>query len=135
MPPFIRASLDEGLKYMGFILKPNNYLKKDWLWLIEKLEKRLHAWSHCWISRAGCLILVKSVLEAIPVYWMSLLWIPKGILEKAHRICLHFLWSNSKEASVSPWVSWEKIARPKSLGGWGLKNIFLFTKALAAKGD
>ena len=57
-----------------------------------------------------------------------------GILEKARRICLHFLWSGSKEASVSPWVSWENIARPKSLGGWDLKNIFLFAKALAAKG-
>ena len=33
--PFIRASLDEGLKYLGFLLKPNNYLKEDWLWLIE----------------------------------------------------------------------------------------------------
>ena len=41
--PFIRANLDEGLKYLGFMLKPNNYLKKDWLWLIEKLEKRLHS--------------------------------------------------------------------------------------------
>ena len=33
--PFICASLDEGLKYLGFLLKPNNYLKEDWLWLIE----------------------------------------------------------------------------------------------------
>jgi len=31
------------------------------------------------------------------------------------------------------WVRWEKIAIPKALGGWGLKNIFLFVKALAAK--
>lgn len=29
-----------------------------------------------------------------------------------------------------PWVDWEKIALPKALGGWGLKNIFLFAKAL-----
>ena len=27
--PYIRANLDEGLKYLGFMLKPNNYLKKD----------------------------------------------------------------------------------------------------------
>ena len=27
--PFNRATLDEGLKYLGFLLKPNNYLKKD----------------------------------------------------------------------------------------------------------
>ena len=81
--PFNRATLDEGLKYMGFMLKPNNYLKKDWMWLIEKLEKRLHTWSHRWLSRAAHLILVKSVLEVIHVYWMSLSWIPLAILDKA----------------------------------------------------
>lgn len=32
-----------------------------------------------------------------------------------------------------PWVGWERIALPKALGGWGLKNIFHFSKALAAK--
>ena len=104
------------------------------MWLIEKLEKRLHTWSHRWLSRAGRLILVKSVLEAILVYWMSLSWIPLAILEKARRICLHFLWSGHKDASVSPWVRWENISKPKSLGGWGLKNIFLFARALVAKG-
>jgi len=31
------------------------------------------------------------------------------------------------------WVRWECISQPKALGGWGLKNIFLFSKALAAK--
>lgn len=34
---------------------------------------------------------------------------------------------------MTPWVRWEKIVVPKALGGWGLKNIFLFSKALAAK--
>ena len=33
-----------------------------------------------------------------------------------------------------PWVKWKRIAAPKGLGGWGLKDIFLFSKALAAKG-
>ena len=59
------------------------------------------------------------------MYWMSLAWIPKGILEKARRICFRFLWSGKHEANVTPWVRWENIAVPKGLGGWGLKNIFL----------
>lgn len=32
-----------------------------------------------------------------------------------------------------PWVYWDEISMPKALGGWGLKNIFHFSKALAAK--
>jgi len=132
--PFNAAGLDEGLKYLGFSLKANLYLKRDWVWLVGKVEKRLRVWSHKWLSRAGRLVLVKSVLEAIPVYWMSLAWIPKGILEIIRRICFKFLWSGKKEDQTTPWVNWKKIAVPKGLGGWGLKNIFLFHKALAAKG-
>ena len=28
-------------------------------------------------------------------------------------------------------VSWEQLARPKVIGGWGKQNIFLFGNALA----
>lgn len=31
------------------------------------------------------------------------------------------------------WVSWDKIEKPKNLGGWGLKNLQSFVKALATK--
>jgi hypothetical protein len=30
-------------------------------------------------------------------------------------------------------VNWKRIAKPKKTGGWGIKNIFSFGKALAAK--
>ena len=131
--PFNVESLDKGLKYLGFILKPNKYLKEDWMWLLGKIEKRIMVWSHRWLSRAGRLTLIKSVLEAIPVYWMSLAWIPRGILEKIRRLCFAYLWKGNSEGRKLPWVSWRRIAIPKALGGWGLKDIFLFSKALAGK--
>ena len=85
--PYDLIMLDEGLKYVGFRLKSNYYKKEDWTWLLAKLEKRINVWSHRWISKAGILVLVKSVLEAILVCW-----IPKSILEKARRICSKFCW-------------------------------------------
>ena len=90
-------------------------------------------WSNKWLPRAGQLTLVKSVLEAIPIYWMSIAWIPKGILEKLRCICFTFLWQGQKEVHSRPWVKWDRIAIPKALGGCGLKNIFWFSTALAAK--
>jgi hypothetical protein len=32
-----------------------------------------------------------------------------------------------------PWIKWETLETPKLFGGWGLKNIHRFSKALAAK--
>jgi len=66
--PFPIQEIQQGIKYIGFQLKANNYLKRDWSWLLAKLEKRLSLWSFRWLSREGRLTLTKAVLEAIPVY-------------------------------------------------------------------
>ena len=72
-------------------------------------------------------------MEAISVYWMSLAWNPKGILEKARKIGFSFLWVGNQDKFIMPWVSWKVSASPKLLGGWGLKKIFLSSKELVAK--
>jgi hypothetical protein len=40
-----------------------------------------------------------------------------------------------KDHFVMPWVKWDMLAVPKLLGGWGLKNIHLFSKSLQPKWD
>lgn len=79
---FVQNDLDAGLRYLGFQLEPNGYRIADWAWLIAKLEGCINIWQQRWLSRAGRLALIKSVLETILVYWMSLTWIPKGILNR-----------------------------------------------------
>ena len=44
--PFQVLELNDGLKYIGFYLKPSDHRKLDWMWLLAKLEKRLKIWSH-----------------------------------------------------------------------------------------
>ena len=121
------------MKYLGFYLKPCRYLLKYWDWFIAKAEKRIKNWSFRWLSKGGKLTLVKSILEALPVYWMHF-WIPVGIIEKVRKICFKFLWSVNYESSTGlPWTSWKVLANPKNLGGWELKVPAVFDKALAAK--
>jgi len=31
------------------------------------------------------------------------------------------------------WVRWDRIGKHKKLGGWGIKDLHFFAKALAAK--
>ena len=66
--PFEIKSLQESFKYLGFLLKPDTYQVQDWKWLLIKIEKKLNLWSHKWLSRAERLVLIKTVLMAIPVY-------------------------------------------------------------------
>eukprot|EP00253_Pinus_taeda_P003035 PITA_03035 len=131
--PFPIQPLEAPFKYLGFWLKPVVYKKEDWNWLIAKIESRISHSSFRWLSRAGRLTLIKSVLSAILVYWAALTWIPKGVMEKIRRICCRFLWAGSKESSGLPWVAWDKVARPKEWGGWGIKRPSEFSTSLAAK--
>jgi hypothetical protein len=39
--PFNVVDFNKGLKYLGFMLKPNYYGYQDWIWLYRKTEKRI----------------------------------------------------------------------------------------------
>eukprot|EP00253_Pinus_taeda_P014329 PITA_14329 len=122
--PFTSQSLDDGLKYLGFRLKPLHYKIADWIWLVAKIERRLNIWHHKYLSRVGRLILIKYVLEATPIYWISLAWIPKGILMRIQKLCCRFLWKGRQGGRIYAWVCWELIALPKKWGGTGISVIW-----------
>jgi hypothetical protein len=58
-------SLDQNMKYLGFLLKPNNYRVNYWLWLLKKIEKRIKNWTFRLISLGGKLTLANSILQSI----------------------------------------------------------------------
>eukprot|EP00253_Pinus_taeda_P010718 PITA_10718 len=131
--PYSIHPLDRGLKYLGYWLKPTCQKIAEWVWLVTKLEKRLICWSQKFLSGAGRLVLIKSVLEATPVFWMALAWIPRNILSRLQQLCNRYLWAGNQDKKIFTLISWQKIAFPKRWGGWGLKDLPLFAQALAAK--
>jgi hypothetical protein len=67
------------------------------------------------------------------MYWLSVVNIPKGILNNIRRRMFSFLWTGKKLKEGMHLINWKKIAKPKKDGGWGIKNIFSFGKSLAEK--
>lgn len=131
--PFEVLALDMGLKYLGYYLKPNNYLLEGWTWILKKVENIIGNWCNRWLSLGGTLILVKVVLENLPIYWLSIAKIPKLVLERIIKLMFSFLWMDNRKKEGVHLMNQERLYLPKSVGGWGIKNIFHFEKALAAK--
>lgn len=52
---------------MGF-LKPNCYLKDDWLWLVNKFDDKINVWCNTWLSLGGRVTLIKVALTNFPIY-------------------------------------------------------------------
>jgi len=57
---FLFQNLEDGIKYLGFNPKPNNYKKEDWYWLFSRIEKTISSWCNRWLSTGGILVLKLS---------------------------------------------------------------------------
>jgi hypothetical protein len=101
--------------------------------MLKKVEKKIGHWCNRWLSLGGRYILMKSVLEIQPVYWMSLAAIPYTVLNKLRKVMFNFLWNGNSETHHYHLCRWETLSKPKKYGGWGFHNIFHFNKALACE--
>ena len=86
--PFQKINVHDGFMHISYILTPNAHGKRGWGYLIGKVEKIIHHWIH----RRGRPMLLKSIIEASPLYWDRLTHILKGVLEKNWKLCFNFLW-------------------------------------------
>ena len=66
--PYKMHTLQSGITYLGFQLKPLNYRVADWFWLLHKFEKRINHWAFKYLSLGERLVLINAVLTNIPVY-------------------------------------------------------------------
>lgn len=62
--------------YLGLPLFLGGNLGGFWDSLISKFRNKLASWKGKWLSSAGRLVMIKSVLSGLPIFWLGFLWIP-----------------------------------------------------------
>ncbi|GFZ08668.1 hypothetical protein Acr_20g0004760 [Actinidia rufa] len=85
------------------------------------------------LSYAGRTELVKSVLQGVECFWLSIIPIPAGVRSKIIQLCRNFLWSGNCNSNKKPLVAWNEVTMPKSEGGLGIRNMKAWNKALLSK--
>jgi hypothetical protein len=93
-----------------------------WEGVIKKMQERVKNWTYKALNLAGRLFPTKAVLQAIPVYMMSVFPARKGILQKIRTIQRDFLWRGEENKNKWALVAWEKVCRPKGKGDLGLQD-------------
>jgi len=127
------SKMEVPFTYLGIEVGGNPRLKKFWEPVLSKLKSRLSVWKWRFLSMAGRLCLIKSVLAAVPLYYISLFKVPEGVCKSITSIQRRFLWGWGKEKRPISWVSWKDICKPKEEGGLGVRDIRRFNHALLAK--
>ena len=87
-------------------------------------------WKGASLSQAGKCLLVKSTLQNLPIYALSLFGIPVKFAEKIQR---DFLWTELEGKKRYPLVAWEKVCLPRRYGGLGIRKLTHLIKVLLAK--
>jgi len=127
------AQMSISFKYLGLEVGGNPRKKKFWDPVVNNLKARLNVWKGRFLSMAGRICLIKFVLTAIPLYYLSLFRAPVAVCKSITRIQRRFLWGWGKEKEPISWVSWKMVCKPREEGGLGLRDIQNFNIALLPK--
>ncbi|KAG2723320.1 hypothetical protein I3760_02G165000 [Carya illinoinensis] len=121
------------MTYLGLPLGAASRSLQIWDSVIEKVEKRLAGWKRLYLSKGGRVTLIKSTLSNLPTYFLSLFQIPTSVASRIEKLYRDFLWSGMGNEFKFHLVKWDKVCRPLSSGGLGIKNLKTFNRALLGK--
>lgn len=100
----------------------------------DRVWKRIQSWSGRWLSRAGKEIIIKVVLQAIPLYCMSMYLLLGSLVDEIHCMFNTFWWSTKGDASHGiNWLKWDKLTISKGGGGMGFRDLKAFNMSLLGK--
>lgn len=119
--------------YLGLPLSHKPLNKQAYLPLLQKFQ-RLLGWAEKVLSIAGRLVLLNDVLSSLPIYFMLVFLLPKGVIQEIDRARRHFLWHGvtpiTRKLNLA---NWQMICKPKIMGGLGIMDLGMFNQALLMK--
>lgn len=102
---------DDDCTYLGF----PNIMKRSKVatfgFLKDRVKKRAASWDGKWISQGGREVLVKSVLQSLPAYTMSVFLVPLEITRDIERAIARFWWnSKNNDHKGIHWMNWQRLS-------------------------
>ncbi|XP_042974770.1 uncharacterized protein LOC122306409 [Carya illinoinensis] len=120
-------------KYLGLPTVVGRSRYNSFRGLTDKIWKKINSWNTRFLSTAGKEVLIKSVLQAILAYAMSVFKLPNLLLKEIEALLAKFWWNNKREGRGIHWKTWKFLGSIKNQGGLGFRDLGYFNKALLAK--
>ena len=116
-------------KFLGVPLITSKLSLADCQPLLEKLKSRISSWTNRFLSYAGRLQLIKSVIHSIQAYWSAHFILPASAIIDMNSSMSRFLWKGPSMGKSGAKVAWSKICLPYAEGGLAIKNLEDWNKA------
>src|SRR4051812_33726147 len=89
------------VRYLGVPLVSGRLKHCDCQPLVDRITSRIHSWTAKYLTFAGRLQLIESVINSMVHYWMSVFILPKRVIKAVEKICCAYLWKGGPDSSNS----------------------------------
>ncbi|CAN6678460.1 unnamed protein product [Malus baccata var. baccata] len=133
----------EGILGMPAVENPGIYLGVPAIWgrskngglayVKDRVLGKVQGWKQSTLSSAGKEVLIKTVVQAIPAYPMTIFKFPANVCNDLDSIISKFWWGHKGDERRIHWISRNTMGLPKVEGGLGFHCFRDFNDALLAK--
>jgi len=125
--------MDKTGKYLGIPSDWGGSKKKMFAWILGRISSKLESWKEKLLSKAGKEILLKTVVQALPQYAMSVFKVPVSICKAIEKKIASFWWKTNEKKTCIHWRSWDILKTRKDKGGMGFRDLLSFNRAMLGK--
>ncbi|XP_058783674.1 uncharacterized protein LOC131658394 [Vicia villosa] len=124
---------DLPFKFLGVKVGDSPRKLATWKDVIKDTRRRLDKWRGGFLSIGGRVVLINSVLNAIPLYSLSFYQAPKKVIKEIRSIQISFLWKGVEGGRGINWVSWHNVCKLREEGGLGIRDVDCMNVSLLMK--
>ncbi|XP_028550792.1 uncharacterized protein LOC110098847 [Dendrobium catenatum] len=106
--------------YLGIKMALIRLVASDFNYILEKAANKLNVWGKQSISLARRLMLVKSVMAALPIFMDAHSLVPMSILKELDKACRSFIWDKQGGIHGLHYVTWDNLCKSLKEGGHGV---------------
>lgn len=121
------------IEYLGYTLYKGRKKIQYFGDIIAKTEKKLAGWKTRLLSHGSRIVLIKHVLQSIPIYILVAVDLPKVVLHIIDQICSNFLWGEGRFGLKHQWIRWDQFCLPTVEGAISVRSMQDVNKAFGMK--
>lgn len=120
------------IQYLGVNLFKGKANVNLFAGLVEKISNKIEGWQAKLLTTGGKLVLIKSVLNSVPIHQLSILHPPNRVIDILQQKIQSFMWDTPNDKRHQ-WVKGTKMRCKYSEGGLQVEDLYKVMQALHSR--